>query len=93
MISNAGSSFEGRQESIVNYGDNPNVTPEFITALHEESAVDMAHGYARSEGKPVCALIPGTFGLQHASMSIYEAFLGRAPSIVLVGREAKPFLQ
>ena len=62
VISNAGSSFEGLQESIVNYGDNPNVTPEFITALHEESAVDMAHGYARSEGIPVCALIQGTIG-------------------------------
>ncbi len=70
IISNPGSSFEGLQESIVNYGEIPNVMPEFITALHEESAVDMAHGYARSEGKPVCALIQGTIGLQHASMAI-----------------------
>ena len=61
--------------------------PEFITALHEESAVDMAHGYARSEGKPVCALVSGTIGLQHASMAIYQAFLGRSPVIVLIGRE------
>ena len=93
IISNPGSSFEGLQESIVNYGEIPNVMPEFITALHEESAVDMAHGYARSEGKPVCALIQGTIGLQHASMAIYQAFLGRVPLIVLVGREDKHFLQ
>lgn len=87
VVSNPGSTFEGLQESIVNYGDTPNVMPEFITALHEESAVDMCHGYARSEGKPVCALVSGTIGLQHASMAIYQAFLGRSPVIVLIGRE------
>lgn len=87
VVSNPGSTFEGLQESIVNYGDTPNVKPEFITALHEESAVDMCHGYARSEGKPVCALVSGTIGLQHASMAIYQAFLGRSPVIVLIGRE------
>jgi len=93
VVSNPGSSFEGLQESIINYGEIPNVMPEFITALHEESAVDMAHGYARSEGKPICALIQGTIGLQHASMAIYQAFLGQVPMIVLVGREDKHFLQ
>ena len=36
VVSNPGSPFEGLQESIVNYGDPPNVSPEFITALHEE---------------------------------------------------------
>ena len=87
VVSNPGSTFEGLQESIANYGDNPNVMPEFITALHEESAVDMCHGYARSEGRPICALVSGTIGLQHASMAIYQAFLGQSPVIVLIGRE------
>jgi len=93
VASNPGSSFEGLHESIINYGEIPNVMPEFISALHEESAVDMAHGYARSEGKPMCALIQGTIGLQHASMAIYQAFHGRSPMIVLVGRDDKHFLQ
>lgn len=87
VVSNPGSTFEGLQESIVNYGDTPNVMPEFVTALHEESAVDMCHGYARCEGKPICALVSGTIGLQHASMAIYQAFLGQSPVIVLIGRE------
>ncbi len=87
VVSNPGSTFEGLQESIANYGDEPNVMPEFITALHEESAVDMCHGYARCEGKPICALVSGTIGLQHASMAIYQAFLGQSPVIVLIGRE------
>ncbi|MDH3440146.1 MAG: thiamine pyrophosphate-binding protein, partial [Gammaproteobacteria bacterium] len=85
VVSNPGSTFEGLQESIVNHGDHPNVMPEFITALHEESAVDMCHGYARCEGKPICALVSGTIGLQHASMAIYQAFLGQSPVIVLIG--------
>jgi len=93
VVSNPGSSFEGLQESLINYGEIPNVMPEFISALHEESAVDMAHGYGKSEGKPVCALIQGTIGLQHASMAIYQAYHGRAPMVVLVGRDDKHFLQ
>src|SRR5690606_11069432 len=43
VASNPGSSFEGLQESIVNYGDPPNRMPEFITALHEESARSEEH--------------------------------------------------
>jgi thiamine pyrophosphate-dependent acetolactate synthase large subunit-like protein len=93
VASNPGSSFEGLQESILNYGETPNVMPEFISALHEESAVDMAHGYGKSEGKPMCALIQGTIGLQHASMAIYQAFQGMVPVVVLVGRDDKHFLQ
>lgn len=93
VASNPGSSFEGLQESIINYGDNPNVMPEFISALHEESAVDMAHGYARSEGKPMCALIQGTIGLQHASMAIYQAFHGHVPMLVLVGNDEHNFVK
>ncbi|HEY5569093.1 MAG TPA: thiamine pyrophosphate-binding protein, partial [Gammaproteobacteria bacterium] len=50
VAGNPGSSFEGLQESIVNYGDPPNAMPEFITALHEESSVDMANGYGKAEG-------------------------------------------
>jgi acetolactate synthase-1/2/3 large subunit len=92
ITSNPGSSFEGLQESIVNYGDKPNTMPEFITCLHEETAVDMATGYAKAEGKPICALLHGTLGLQHASMAIYQAYYGGVPMIILAGRD-KGFIQ
>ena len=92
VTSNNGSSFEGLQESIVNYGSPPNVTPEFITCLHEESAVDMATGYAKATGKPIVALLHGTLGLQHASMAIYQAYYGGVPMIILAGRD-KGFIQ
>ena len=92
VTSNNGSSFEGLQESIVNYGSPPNVMPEFITCLHEESAVDMATGYAKATGKPIVALLHGTLGLQHASMAIYQAYYGGVPMIILAGRD-KGFIQ
>jgi thiamine pyrophosphate-dependent acetolactate synthase large subunit-like protein len=92
VTSNNGSSFEGLQESIVNYGSPPNVTPEFITCLHEETAVDMATGYAKATGKPIVALLHGTLGLQHASMAIYQAYYGGVPMIILAGRD-KGFIQ
>jgi acetolactate synthase I/II/III large subunit len=87
VAANPGSSFEGLQESIINYGDAPNRMPEFITALHEESAVTMAHGYGKAEGKPMVALLHATIGIQHAAMSIYQAYHDRAPVVILVGRD------
>jgi acetolactate synthase-1/2/3 large subunit len=85
---NPGSSFEGFQESVINYGNPPNVKPEWITALHEESAVTMAHGYAKAEGKPMLAVLHGTIGIQHAAMSIYQAYYDRVPVLMIAGNDA-----
>lgn len=87
VASNPGSSFEGLQESIINHGEPPNSMPEFITALHEESAVDMASGYARAEGRPMATLLHGTLGLQHATMAIYQAYHYQTPMLVMAGRD------
>jgi thiamine pyrophosphate-dependent acetolactate synthase large subunit-like protein len=87
VAGNPGSSFEGLQESIINYGNPPNRMPEFITALHEESAVTMAHGYGKATGRPMCALLHGTIGVQHAAMSIYQAYYDRTPALLIAGRD------
>ena len=87
VAANPGSSFEGLQESIINYGHPPNVKPEFITALHEESAVTMAHGYGKATGKPMCALLHGTIGVQHAAMSIYQCYYDKTPALLIAGRD------
>ncbi len=81
--SNCGSSFDGLQESIINHGNNQ--MPEFLTCLHEESSVAMAHGYAKIAGKPMMALFHGTVGLQHATMAIYNAYVDRVPVYMAVG--------
>jgi acetolactate synthase I/II/III large subunit len=87
VAANPGSSFEGLQESFINYGNPRNHMPEFITALHEESAVTMAHGYAKAEGKPMLALLHGTIGIQHGSMSIYQAYYDRVPVLMIAGND------
>src|SRR5947199_9747516 len=43
VYSNPASSFRGLHESLINYGKN--TKPEFITCMHEESSIAMAHGY------------------------------------------------
>jgi acetolactate synthase-1/2/3 large subunit len=83
VCANPGSSFRGLHESIINYGGNR--SPEFLTCLHEESAVAMAHGYAKVEGKPIGVLAHGTVGLQHAAMAIYNAYCDQAPLVLIVG--------
>ena len=83
LFANPGSSFRGLHESIINYGANK--APEFITCCHEESAVAMAHGYSKIEGKPALVFAHGTVGLQHATMAIYNAYCDRAPVYVIVG--------
>ena len=87
IAGNPGSSFEGLQESVINYGNPPNKMPEFITALHEESAVTMAHGYGKATGLPMAALLHGTIGVQHAAMSIYQAYYDRTPAVLIAGRD------
>ena len=87
ITANPGSSFEGLQESVINYGEPPNTMPELITALHEETAVDMANGYARAQGRPMCAMLHGTIGLQHGAMAIYQAYYGGTPMVLIAGRD------
>ena len=83
VCANPGSSFRGIHESIINYGGNK--SPEFITCCHEESAVGMAHGYAKVEGKPLAVLAHGTVGVQHAAMAIYNAYCDRVPVYLILG--------
>jgi acetolactate synthase-1/2/3 large subunit len=78
---NPGSSFRALHDSIVNYGGNEN--PKIVLACHEEIAVAIAHGYARASGQPGLAICHDVVGLQHASMAIYNAWIDRAPVIVL----------
>jgi thiamine pyrophosphate-dependent acetolactate synthase large subunit-like protein len=93
VAANPAASFEGLQESIINYGDTPNEMPQFISALHEESSVDMAHGYAKSEGRPMAVLLHGTLGLMHSSMAIYQAFQYQTPVVLIAGRDDTNFLR
>jgi acetolactate synthase-1/2/3 large subunit len=83
IAANPGSSFRSMHESVVNYGGN--TKPEWITCLHEETSVAIAHGYAKAAGKPMGVMMHGTVGLQHGSMAIYNAWCDRVPIIMFAG--------
>ncbi len=85
LPSNCASSFRAIHESLINYGGNR--MPEYISCMHEESAVGMAHGYFKITGKPLLSLCHGTVGLQHATMAIYNAWCDRVPVIVVGGND------
>src|SRR5882672_4119803 len=85
IYSNPASSFRGLHESLINYGKN--TMPDFITCMHEESSVAMAHGYFKVTGKPQLMLCHGTVGLQHAAMSVYNAWCDRAAVFLMGGTD------
>jgi acetolactate synthase I/II/III large subunit len=85
LPANCASSYRGIHESLIDYGGNS--MPEFISCMHEESAVAMAHGYFKVAGKPLLTLCHGTVGMQHASMGVYNAWCDRVPLILVGGNE------
>jgi acetolactate synthase-1/2/3 large subunit len=77
---NPGASYRGLHDSIVNYGDNK---PVMMLCQHEETAVQIAHGYAKASGKPMVAILHNLVGLLHANMAVYYAYADRAPVFII----------
>src|SRR5680860_280267 len=80
---NPGASFRGLHDSLVHYGGNEKV--EIIQCCHEEISVALAHGYAKTTGKPMAAILHDVVGLQYASMAIFNAWCDRVPILLLGG--------
>jgi acetolactate synthase-1/2/3 large subunit len=77
---NPGASYRGLHDSIVNYGGN---RPEMLLCQHEETAVQIAHGYAKASGRPIAAILHNLVGLLHANMAIYYAYIDRVPVFII----------
>ena len=77
---NPGASYRGLHDSMVNYGGN---RPAMLLCQHEETAVQIAHGYAKASGKPMVAILHNLVGLLHANMAIYYAYIDRAPVLII----------
>ena len=77
---NPGASYRGLHDSIVNYGGNK---PAMMLCQHEETAVQIAHGYAKASGKPMVAILHNLVGLLHANMAVYYAYADRAPVFII----------
>ena len=82
---NPAASYRGPHESLIDYGNN--TMPEFLTCMHEESAVGMCHGYFKATGKPIMTMVHGVVGLQHATMAVYNAWCDRVPVLVIGGND------
>ncbi len=77
---NPGASYRGLHDSIVNYGQN---YPYMMLCQHEETAVQIAHGYAKASGKPMVAIVHNLVGLLHSNMAVYYAYIDRAPIFII----------
>jgi thiamine pyrophosphate-dependent acetolactate synthase large subunit-like protein len=78
---NPGASYRGLHDSLVNYLGN--TRPQMLLCLHEESAVAIAHGYAKASGRMMGAVLHSNVGLMHAAMAIFNAWCDRVPLLVL----------
>ncbi|HEX6321862.1 MAG TPA: thiamine pyrophosphate-dependent enzyme [Burkholderiales bacterium] len=78
---NPGASYRGLHDSIVNYLGNER--PQMLLCLHEESAVAIAHGFARACGRIMGVVLHSNVGLMHGSMAIFNAWCDRVPMLVL----------
>src|SRR3954466_10851584 len=78
---NPGASYRGLHDSLVNYLGNS--APQMLLCLHEESAVAIAHGYAKVTGRAMAAALHSNVGLMHASMAIFNAWCDRMPVLLL----------
>src|SRR5439155_25802767 len=76
-----GASYRGLHDSLVNYLGNER--PQILLCLHEESAVAIAHGYAKVTGKAMAAAVHSNVGLMHATMAIFNAWCDRMPMVIL----------
>src|ERR1043165_4762796 len=62
---NPGASYRGLHDSLVNYLGNS--APQMLLCLHEESAVAIAHGYAKGTGRAMAVALHSNVGLMHAA--------------------------
>jgi len=77
---NPGASYRGLHDSIVNYGQN---YPAMMLCQHEETAVQVAHGYAKASGRPMVAIVHNLVGLLHSNLAVYYAYIDRAPVFIV----------
>ncbi len=76
-----GASYRGLHDSIVNLLGNR--APQMVLCVHEETAVAIAHGYAKVTDKMMASGLHANIGLMRATMSIYNAWCDRAQILLL----------
>ena len=59
--------------------------PEYLSSRHEETALAMASGYAKTTGKLPAVVLHTTVGALHATMGMRAALHERVPMVLLAG--------
>ncbi len=78
---NPGASYRGLHDSLVNHLGN--AAPQMLLCLHEENAIAIAHGYAKTGGRMMGAVVHSNVGLMHATMAVFNAWCDRVPVLML----------
>jgi hypothetical protein len=73
-----GASFRGLHDSLVNHLGN--TRPELLLCVHEESAVALAHGYARVTARPLPVALHANVGLMQRWRSSTRGAIGSRSS-------------
>lgn len=60
---------------------------KFVMVRHEQGAVHMADGYARSTGKPACVLVTSGPGAGNTITGIMTAQMDSVPMIIITGQQ------
>ena len=60
---------------------------KFVLVRHEQGAVHMADGYARSTGKPACVLVTSGPGAANTISGILTAHMDSVPMIIITGQQ------
>lgn len=76
---NPGATVKGLLESLA----RSNI--KLILCCHEQIAISIAHGYAKTTGKIMAVLIHSNVGLLNAALGIFNAWCDRVPILIING--------
>jgi acetolactate synthase-1/2/3 large subunit len=81
----SGSEIAFFQESIARAREEGRKTPQLITILHENVALNAALGYAAATGKPAATAAHVDVGTQHYGSAIHTAWRAGLPVVITAG--------
>ena len=85
IFSSPGSEWSPVWEAFAKAKAQSEGVPLYISSRHEEVAVGMASGYAKSTGKLPAVMIHTTVGALHATMALRGALHEQIPMVVFTG--------
>jgi acetolactate synthase-1/2/3 large subunit len=85
IFSSPGSEWSPVWEAFAKAKAQSEGVPQYITSRHEEVAIGMASGYAKSTGKLPAVMIHTTVGALHATMALRGALHEQIPMVVFTG--------